>query len=536
MNRSHGIESTEQEPPVSCDYLVIGGGSGGATAAGRLAAKSDARVVLLESGGTNQRPDVSNPKGWPELFESDANWGYETVPQRGSDDRAHVWPMGKVLGGSSSVNGMMYMRGAPWDFDVWAEMGNPEWGGEAVAAVFREIEDFPDGDPEIRGHGGPLRILRTDGENPLAAAFLSACAERGFSPVSDFNGADAEGYGRLQLNIAEGRRQDAAAAFLEPVYDRENLTVVTQATARRLEFAPGGNRVRSVEYRHGDATRRIEVEGEVLLAAGAIGSPQLLLLSGVGPADDLRGLAIDVAIDLPGVGDNLQDHVGCAVAFEARRPVPPGEYQMVETGIYCRTRPEAEHYDMQILMQQLPYVPPGFEGHAFENGFTFLPGILKPRSRGRLWLRSNDPADQPLIDPAYLTEKEDVESLMRAVEIARDLGSSPALAEWREREAVPGPEVGSGSDLEQFVRRTVSTLFHPVGTCRMGPGPECVVDSDLKVHGAENLRVLDASVMPEITSLNTNAPSMMIGWRAAEFITAGSGAASAATAGRQQAE
>jgi choline dehydrogenase len=503
---------------ASCDYLVIGGGSGGAAAAGRLVRETDARVVLLESGGTNMREDVSDPKGWPVLFDSDANWGYETVPQASTVDRVHVWPMGKVLGGSSSVNGMMYMRGAPWDFDVWAEMGNPDWGSEQCAAAFREIEDFPDGDAEARGHGGPVRILKTDGEHPLAQAFLAACKERGFDPAPDFNGTDAEGYGPLQLNIAEGRRQDSVASFLEPVYDNDNLTVITDATAQRLRFAPGTKRVEAVEYVVGGEKREIAVEGEVLVAGGSIATPQLLLLSGIGAADTLRDLGIEVVLDLPAVGENLQDHVGCAVAFEASQTVPPTKYQMVETGMYTRTSPDVPHFDMQILMQQLPYSPPGFPEHEFEYGFTFLPGILKPLSTGRLGLRSANPDDAPMIDPGYLTEQADVDTLMRAVRIARDLGESPALADWRKREAVPGPDITSDADLEAFVRQTVNTLFHPVGTCRMGPNEDCVVDDRLKVRGADNLRVVDASVMPAITSLNTMAPTMMIGWRGAGFV------------------
>ena len=505
------------EIPESCDYLVIGGGSGGCAAAGRLAAESDASVVVLESGGTNAREDVIRPNGWFELLASDANWAYETVPQAGTADRTHIWSMGKVLGGSSAVNGMMYMRGAPWDYDGWEAEGNPGWDSATVYGVFRDLERYPDGKSDLRGSEGPIKLITVDGRNPLTSAFLRACEECGFPRSSDFNGLEPEGFDAQQLNAWEGRRQDAGVIFLDPQAENRNLTVLLEATAERLVLAPGGDRVSEVVVDHGGEKRSIAVDAEVILAAGAIASPQLLMLSGIGPAEDLRRLGIEVEVDLPGVGANLHDHVGVPVAFETNGPYPDSEYQLVEANLYCRTDPSLSRYDMQIPFQLFPYVPPNLEEYGFEHGYTLHPGLMKPRSRGRVSLRSADPAARPLIDPAYLAEEDDVRDLVKALSIAREIGGSAAFEEWRKREALPGKAVQTPDELESYVRSVAGTYFHPVGTCRMGPGPDCVVGSDLVVHGVENLRVADASIMPEVPSGNTNAPSMMIGWRAAEF-------------------
>jgi len=504
--------------PTDCDYLVIGGGSGGSAVAGRLAAESDARVVLVESGGSNQRTDVIDPAKWPELAAGNAQWAYRTVPQSGTNDRVHVWSMGKVLGGSSSVNGMMYMRGAPWDYDGWAAAGNAGWDSETVYGAFREIESYGEADSAVRGTGGPVRVERIEPGHPVSAAFLEACEECGYRRSPDFNGLDPEGYGLHQLNVAEGRRQDSATAFLAAA-GTKNLIVLLETSAVKLVFDTRSGRVTEVLLRAGDGqTSRLAVQQEVIVCAGAIGSPQLLMLSGIGPQSELRRLGIDPVLDLPGVGENLHDHVGVPVVFEASRPLPASHYQLVEAGLYCRTSPERSHYDAQIPLQLFPYVRPGFESYDFVNGFTMYPGILKPRGRGRVALRTSDPSDQPMIDPAYLTAEEDLTMLIGVMEVARRLGASPAFDEWRTAEAVPGAEAESRERAAAYVRSAAGTYFHPVGTCKMGPGPECVVDSELIVHGTENLRVADAAIMPEIPSGNTNVPTMMIGWRAAQFI------------------
>jgi choline dehydrogenase len=309
--------------------------------------------------------------------------------------------------------------------------------------------------------------------------------------------------------------------FVDPQVQAGNLELLLETTAERLVFEPGTRRVREVIVAQGGERRSIAVNREVIVCAGALASPQLLLLSGVGPADELRELGIEVAIDLPGVGSNLHDHIGVPVPFETKVPYPASEFQMVEANAYVKSEPGDRHYNVQIPFQLFPFVPPGFGGYEFEHGYTLYPGLLKPRSRGRLSLRSSDPAAPPLIDPAYLSDEDDVRRLVLAVGIAREIGGAAAFAEWRKREALPGEAVRSDAELERYVRGSAATYFHPVGTCRMGEGPDGVVDAELKVRGAENLRVADASVMPEAPSGNTNAPTMMIGWRAAGFVLDG---------------
>jgi choline dehydrogenase len=500
----------------SCDYLVIGAGSGGCAAAGRLAALSDAEVILLEAGGTNQRDDVTDPVRWADLLDTDANWGYQTIPQEGTDGRVHTWSMGKLLGGSSSVNGMLYMRGAPWDYDGWAEMGNPGWDSDAVYEVFREIENYPEGKAENRrGHDGPLRVERIDEDHPVTAAFLAACAECGYERSSDFNGDEPEGWETNQVNAWKGVRQDAYTAFVAPHADRPNLRTLTEATVHELVFE--GDLAVAVVVSTPAGTKRIDVDGEVLLAAGAIGTPRLLLLAGIGPAAELRALGIETRLDLP-VGHNLQDHVGAPVAYEASGPFPPSVHQIVEAGLYFRSDDEVPHYDMQVPLQLFPFSRPGFEAFAFEDGYTLYAGLLKPRSRGRLRLRSADPAEPLLIDPAYLTDHDDVRRLVAGVRATREIGAAPAFAELRKREAQPGPGLSSDVEIEAYVRAGAGTYFHPVGTCRMGTGEDAVVDPQLKVRGTANVRVVDSSVMPDLPSGNTNLPTMMIGWRAASFV------------------
>ncbi len=507
--------------PESCDYLVIGGGSGGCVAAARIAAESDAEVLLLESGGTNDRPDIIEPGRWPDLLESDAVWDYRTTPQAGTADRVHHWSMGKALGGSSSVNGMLYMRGAPWDYDDWAAAGNPGWESERVYEIFRRLESYPEGaGAPGRGEDGPLSVIRIEERHPLTAAFLEACAECGYSRATDFNGPDPEGFETNQLNVVDGRRCDAATAFLAPLADRANLRVALGVSASRLVLEPDGRTVREVVVDTGAGERRVRVEREVLVAAGSIGSPRLLLLSGIGPADDLRAIGIEPAIDLAGVGANLQDHIGAPVAYEAVRPFPFSEYQIVEAGLYFRSDESVERYDMQIPFQLFPFSRPGFEGFSYDDGFTLYPGLLKPRSTGRLSLRSADPAESLLIDAGYLTDHDDVERLVKGLRVAREIGSAPAFDGWRKREAEPGPELTDDASLADYVRGSAGTYFHPVGTCRMGPGADCVVDSQLRLHGADNVRVVDSSVMPDLPSGNTNLPTMMIGWQAADFVLA----------------
>jgi choline dehydrogenase len=497
--------STEWET----DYLVIGAGSGGCAAAAILARDSDAGVTLLEAGGTNDRADVSTPNRWPELLGTDATWPYTTVPQTAAAGRVHGLPMGRLLGGSSSVNGMKYMRGAPWDYDGWAAAGNKGWDAESVYAVYRQLEDYPQGDQSVHGTGGPIKLTEVVAEHPLTAAFLAACDERGFKRTYDFNGRDAEGYGLNQLNMWDGVREDAASVFLGGT----GVEVVLGTTATRLLFDPTGSRVTGVEVLTDGTPRTITVRREVIVTAGAIASPQLLLLSGIGAAADLERLGVGVVHDLPGVGANLHDHLGVPVVYESARDIPPSRYQATEVSLYLRGGADSEHFDTQVTMHQFAaYLPP--EDYTVTGpAFTFFPGLLKPRSRGSVSLRSADPSAQPLIDPGYLTDPRDVDTLVFLIETVREIAATPSFAPWCRREVGPGTDE---ADLADYVRRVCSTYYHPVGTCSMG----AVTDAELRVHGVQNLRIADASVMPEIVSGNTNAPAMMIGRRGAEFALA----------------
>jgi choline dehydrogenase len=514
MANPHSTDGGQSSVPKSADYVVVGAGAAGCAAARILATNLDASVLLLESGGTNKRADVERPAAWSELLETDTNWGYETVQQEGAAGRQIGIPMGRVLGGSSSVNGMMYMRGGAWDYEGWNEAGNPGWDPETVYEAYRQIESLPDGDGEIYGRKGPLKLLQVPVEHPLTVAYLAAGAELGYPPTQDFNGGDQEGVGVIPLNIHEGKRQDAYTAFIAPIEDRGNLTVISGATARRLILNESDDRVVALELQLGEELHTIQIGTELVVSCGAIASPQLLLMSGIGVPEELRAVGVEARVNLPGVGRNFHDHIGAPLAFESSRPIPPGQYQLVEANTYLRSE-GAAHYDLQIPMMQFPFLVLGFEGG--DDGYTFFPGILDPRSRGSVKLTSNDPAAPPAVDPQYLSEPIDLENLVFALNAARELAWADAFADWRKREVAPGPDYSDLAELKRYVQATASTYYHPAGTCRMGRDEEAVVDNRLKVHGVENLRVADASIMPTVTTGNTNAPSMMIGWRAGGF-------------------
>lgn len=459
-----------------------------------------------------------------EVRYSDAGWRYITVPQADTNGRVRGWPFGRLVGGSTTLNGMIWTRGAIWDYDGWAEMGDPGWDAGAVYKVFKRLEDFPAGDPEFHGTGGPVRIDQVTEEHPLTAAMMAACAERGFSRASNFNGADPEGYGPYALNLWQGRRQDAGRAFLEPVADRANLDLLTGATAAQLVLDDARDRVTEVSFVRDGRLSSIEVNEQVLVCAGAVASPQLLMVSGIGRPADLVAVGIEVAVPLEAVEENLHDHIAVTVGFAARKPIPRTKYQFAEAGIYLRSSAEVERYDLQMPMKQVcEFIPPGYLCDG--PGFSFFAQLLTPDSRGSLTLRSSNPLAQPLIDPAYLSEPADLERLLVAMEAARCIGSAPAFDEWRDREIAPGP-AATESERWAYARAAAWTCVHAAGTCRMGPDPaDSVVDARLKVHGVDNLRVADLSIMPKLVAGNTTAPAMMIDWRAAEFALGGGGIA-----------
>ncbi|WP_026909943.1 GMC family oxidoreductase [Patulibacter minatonensis] len=511
------------------DVVIVGGGSAGCILAARLSEDPDARVLLLEAGGADTKPEIHEPTAWPLLMGSEVDWSYRTTPQQSAAGREVFFPRGKVLGGSGSINAMVYLRGTRRDNDHWAMLGNVGWDWESVLPAFKALEHHPTGDPALHGLDGPLRISLPDPPHPISEAAIEAAVELGFARNDDLNGATIEGAGYNPLTIADGRRQSAAQAFLAPAMGRENLTVVTGAHARRLLWATE-DRVDGVEYERDGGLHVARAAGEVVLACGAIDTPKLLLLSGVGPADELTALGVDVRIDLSGVGRNLHDHLGAPVTFHNARPVPAGRYQFSEVGLFGKSDPALTYPDLQFAVPHIPYPPEGVTGPA--EGFAIVPSVLKPQSRGSVRLATADPAVAPLIDPAYLREQADVQAVVRSIEISRELANAGPLRAWNAGEAIPGPDVSGPEALRDFGRRAAGTWFHPSGTCRMGTDGEAVVDPALRLRGTTNVRVVDASVIPTVTSANINAPTMMIAWRAADLVrSAGASRTTTAAAG-----
>lgn len=495
------------------DYLIVGAGSAGCVLAHRLSADAGTRVLLIEAGPPATHPDLEIPLAFPRLHRTALDWAYYTTPQPELADRPVAWPRGRVLGGSSAINAMVYMRGRLADYGIWGA----GWCAESVLRYFKRAENQQR--PSLQSspwHGtdGALHVTDLQTVNPLSRAFLEAANELGWPANHDFNGATQEGAGLFQVTQRNGRRQSAAAAYLEPIRRRRNLRVVTGAVVRRIRF--DGDRAIGVEFSVGNESRYAEAEREVLLAAGAIESPKLLMLSGVGPSADLRAHGLRVRLDLP-VGHNLHDHPRIAMPFRCQAPVSlltafaPGamdEYRRTGAGPWSSNCAEAGAFagDLQFHFLPLDLSNLGLDatGH---HGFTIAPALIAPRSRGRLTLASADAGHPPLIDPGYLQDRADLVTLCDGVEIAHQLASSAAFARF-------GTAVGPLGDAEALVRSRLDTCYHPGGTCAIG----AVVDEELRVKGSRGLRVVDASVMPVLPRGNTHAPVVMIAERAADLI------------------
>lgn len=498
------------------DYVIIGAGSSGCALAHRLTTSTAASVLLIEAGpGTIPRV-VRDASSWPLVLKSDYDWQYRTVPQRYADGRTFDWPRGRIVGGCSAMNGMVFLRGAPSDYDAWERLGCAGWGYRDVLEAFRDIETWHDGGSRYRGTSGPLRPHTIAERNPLSSALVEAALERGHRFNPDFNAADIEGVGWNDLLIRDGHRQDLGTALIDPLRSLPNFKLLTGATATRLLVDRQGPRVRGVEYVAGGSVGRITAEREVIVCAGAVDSPRLLLLSGIGSAPELEKLGIEVVADLPGVGRNLHDHLLIGVVYEAKAPIPPINVNITEACLFAKSEPGLADCDVEISFVHEPMFTPGFQPPA--NSYSIIPGIVKPRSRGTLSLASSDPADPPILDPHYLEVDADLRALARGIEMARAIGMASALGAWRQREVVPGPNAADARALERFVRGCVCTWYHPVGTCKMGIDADAVVDPELRVRGVSGLRVADASIMPAAVSSNTNAASLMIGWRGAGMI------------------
>ncbi len=507
------------------DVIVVGAGSAGAALAYRLATTTDARVLVLEAGAPDDLPEIHDPRAWGAVLATPATKWFATTPQPHTLDRVHNWPRGNVLGGTSALNAMVFARGHASDFDTWAYAGNPGWDHASVLEHFKAFEDYEGGASDLRGAGGPLHVSKPQPgkRHPGAEAFMAAAVDLGFPETASINGPTMEGPAWVDLTIKDQRRQSTATAFLKPAMERANLTVLTDAPVTGLTF--DGTRCTGVTYLHAGEPRTVRAEREVVLAAGAIDSPRLLLLSGVGPADELRGLDIAPVVDLPGVGRNLQDHVlGAGPNYAAPGSMPVSEYNHSEVYMWWRSDARLVAPDVIVLYVSVPFATDAFSLDGVEHGWCMLSGLARPSSRGTLRLASAAFDDPPIIDPNYLATEQDRRAFGYATELARELALHSAYADQRAREVLPGPEIEVGTPAwDDFVRKSAHTYFHPTSTCAMGVGEMAVVDPSLRVYGTEGLRVADASVMPSITTSNTNAPSIMIGWKAADLVGAAMG-------------
>jgi choline dehydrogenase len=516
------------------DYIIVGAGTAGCVLASRLSEDRHTKVLLLEAGGADSKKEIHIPLAFSKLFRSEIDWNYSTEPEPHLDGRRLCWPRGKVLGGSSSMNAMIYIRGNPEDYDHWKALGNDGWGFADVLPYFKRAEDQQRGASEFHGVGGPLEVSDLRFVTPLTHSFLDAAKEVGFASNQDFNGANQEGAGLFQVTQRRGRRWSAADAYLKPALHRPNLSVETNAYATSILFEK--RRAIGVRYLQAGAMNEARANREVILAGGAINSPQLLLLSGIGPADKLRKLGIEVIADVPAVGANLQDHLVVVVEYESTNPITlemaqtplnylkylflgrgPLTSNVAEAGIFAKTRPDSAAPDLQILFGPCYYQKHGFDPPA-DHRFSIGPTLIAPRSRGNIALRSKNPLDPPAICANYLAEECDLHVLIDGVKISRRIGQAHAFDPYRGKETHPGPRVKSDSEIAASIRTTAETLYHPVGTCKMGTDPMAVVDARLRVRGVEGLRVADASVMPQIITGNTNAPVVMIAEKAADFL------------------
>ena len=524
------------------DYIVVGAGSAGCVLANRLSADPATRVLLLEAGGRDWNPWIHIPVGYfKTMHNPGTDWCYKTEPDKGLNGRRLDWPRGKVLGGSSSINGLLYIRGQKEDYDLWRQLGNTGWSYEDVLPYFVRSEDQERGADDYHGVGGPLAVSDMRIRRELCDKFIEAAGELGIPPSDDFNGAAQEGAGYFQLTARNGRRCSTAVGYLKPAKQRPNLTVITHAQTERVLFE--GRRAVGIAYRRKGVPQEARCRGEVILSAGAIGSPQILLLSGVGPGAQLQGFDIPVIRDLPGVGRNLQDHLQVRMVFKTKVPITMNDqvhnsikkmlmgldYIFFRRGpltmgasqvcVFTRTTPEAATPDIQFHLQPLSADKPGEGLHRF-SAFTSSTCQLRPESRGVIELRSPFAQDYPAIHPNYLATVKDQQVTVAGMKLSRAIAATSTLAPLIESELSPGIEAASDAQLLEAARNISQTIYHPVGTCKMGPDETAVVDERLRVRGLQGLRVVDASIMPTLVSGNTNAPTIMIAEKASDMILA----------------
>jgi len=498
------------------DYIVVGAGSAGCVVASRLSENPNCQVLLLEAGGGDQSPAVRDPRMWTSLLSGDLDWGYSSTPLKSCNNRVDHVPRAKMLGGCHSHNANAWVRGHHSDYDHWAYEGCAGWSWNDVLPIFKEIESWQGPACDLRGTSGPIHVEPPVDPNPIAAAMVAAGPSVGLPIIEDFNGPEMEGVGFFNFTIKNGERFSVADGYLRPALNRDNLTVITNASTHRLLFS--GKQCTGVEYEHEDGLQTANCSQEVIVSAGVIGSPQLLLLSGLGPAQELKSLGIPVVEDLAGVGKNLQDHpLAAGVNYECRTPLPPVRNNGAESTLWWRSRSGLTGPDIQPVFLEFPFATPALaERLPNANCYAIAPSIVRPASRGSVTLSSSDPHAAPLIDVNYMSRDADIEAMLASIELTRALGASEAFDEFRLREVMPGPL--PRNEMIEFIRESATTYFHPTSTCKMGLGDDAVVDPRLRVYGIDGLRIADASIMPDVTSGNTNAPTVMIGEQAARFI------------------
>jgi choline dehydrogenase len=530
---------TTQQDQIEADFIVVGAGSAGCAVAARLSEDPTTRVLLLEAGGEDRNRWIHIPLGFGKTFaDPSVNWCYETEPDPGAGDRRVFWPRGKVLGGSSSINGMVYIRGQAEDFDHWRQLGNTGWSFDDVLPYFRRSEHQMRGANRFHGADGPLCVSDV-AQHPICEGFIAATTQLGFPRNDDFNGASQDGVGYHQTTTRNGKRCSTAVGYLRPAMQRANLKVATRALTEKILFE--GRRAVGVTFRQHGGLCTARAAREVILCGGAVNSPQLLMLSGIGPQQHLAGFGIPVVHHLPGVGQSLQDHYSAAIKLRCRLPITVNdvmlsnarklkaglEYYMFHRGplsmtsspaaLFARTRPELASPDVKCSISPFSAERPQDGLHRF-SGFTMIAYQLRPESRGEIKLKSPDPFDAPAVYPNYLATETDQRTIVAGLKLCRQILATPHMHSFIEAEFQPGSAVESDEELLDYARRRGGTVYHPTSTCKMGGDPMAVVDPQLRVYGVDGLRVADASIMPTVVSGNTNAAAIMIGEKAADMI------------------